>query len=401
MKKIISFIVAILIAFGMIALAHAVVYEALAAILAVIFFITMPAFVSYIFVFLAVSFMVATFISMKWNNKAVRAFYIFSAGWTGFVIYFFFAAFAYGVLIMFVVSSVISTFVSVAWIGFSLLVVVLIIGIYGIFHANDIRVKKINVTIPSMPAVWKNRTAVWVSDIHLGHVRGEFFAKRVTDTILSLKPDIVFIGGDLYDGSKVDEVEIIEPLRALTASDGDEIGRKRVPLGVYFIMGNHEEFNTRATALYAKAIKGIGIKILDDEMVSIDGLQVIGVDHGRTEDRTRFASILEKIFATGHFDPNSPSILLKHEPRDIDIVDRAGISFQISGHTHQGQIFPVSLVTRLVFKGFDYGLKEYIDFGRDGSNREHIQVYTSSGVGTWGPPLRVGTTSEIVICTFL
>jgi hypothetical protein len=391
MKKIISFIIAILIAFCMIALAHAVVYEALAAILATLFFIAMPPITPYIFAFFAVSFMVATFISMKWNNKAVRAFYIFSAGWTGFVIYFFLAAFIYGILVMFGMPLVFA-----AWIGLGFLIVALITAIYGIFHANDVQVTKINVNIPSLPDTWKNRSAIWVSDIHLGHVRGVPFAKKVTDKILLLKPDIVFIGGDLYDGSKVDEVAIIEPLRKLTAVDS--AGRKGVPLGVYFIMGNHEEFNVHGTARYAQAIKDIGIRILDDEMVIIDGLQVIGVDHGRTENRAQFASILEKICTTGHFNAKALSILLKHEPRDLDVAARAGITFQISGHTHQGQIFPVSLITRLTFKGFDYGLRKY---SGENSGKKTMQVYTSSGVGTWGPPLRVGTNSEIVAFTFL
>jgi len=339
---------------------------------------------------------------MKWNNTAVRVFYIFSSVWTGFLIYFFCAAFAYGVVVMFLASSMVMSSVFVAWIGLVLLTAALITGVYGVFHGNDVHVTKVNVNIPSlypMPvassAVWKNRTAVWVSDIHLGHVRGSVFAKKVTDEILSLKPDIVFIGGDLYDGSKVDEAAIIEPLRALT--DIDSLGQKKVPLGVYFIMGNHEEFNVHATARYAGAIKAIGIRILDDEMVTIDGLQIIGVDHGRTENRMRFISILQKITTidSGHFDPKIPSILLKHEPRDLDVAARAGITFQISGHTHQGQIFPVSLVTKLTFKGFDYGLRKYTD-----STGKLMQVYTSSGVGTWGPPLRVGTNSEIVLISF-
>jgi predicted MPP superfamily phosphohydrolase len=374
MRRPFIFTTVIFITLGMIAVAHAVVYEALAAIVATLFFIQLPPFVAYIFIFLAVSFTLATFISMKWNNKAVRTFYIFSAGWTGFLIYFFFAAFVYGVVVIMTPWLVISS-VFIAWIGIGFLAVALMTGIYGIFHGNDIHVTKVNVTMP-----WKNRTAIWVSDIHLGHVRGSAFATKVTDIILSLKPDIVFIGGDLYDGSKVDEKTIIEPLRALS----------RVPLGVYFIMGNHEEFNVHATARYTQAIKDIGIRILDDEIVTIDGLQVIGVDHGRTENKARFASILQEIH------PLRPSILLKHEPRDLDVAARAGISLQISGHTHQGQIFPVSLVTKLTFRGFDYGLKKYTDSGGNS-----MQVYTSSGVGTWGPPLRVGTVSEIVVFTFI
>jgi predicted MPP superfamily phosphohydrolase len=379
MRKPLIFTTVIFITCGMIALAHAVVYEALAAILVTLFFVQMPPYVRYIFVFLTFSFTLATFISMKWNNRTVRAFYIFSAGWTGFAIYLFFAAFVYGILVM-----VGTSFVYAAWIGLGLLAVAAATGIYGILHGNTIQIRHVDVAISSASAgktfSWKNRTAIFVSDVHLGQVRGAAFAKKMTEKILSLKPDIVFIGGDLYDGAKVDETAIIEPLRELTKTGG---------FGVYFVMGNHEEFNVSTTPRYVQAIKNIGIKILDDEMVTIDGLQVIGVDHGSTEKREHFISILERITA-GHFDPTLPTILLKHEPRDLDVAAKAGITLQISGHTHYGQIFPVNLVTRLTFKGLDYGLKKC----------GNMHVYTSSGIGTWGPPLRVGTASEIVVLNF-
>jgi hypothetical protein len=331
-----------------------------------------------------VSFVLATFISMKFNNRAVRVFYTCAAAWTGFVIYFFGAAFLYGLLCMVPVISVGTS----SWIGFSLIAVALVTGIYGIFHSSHITVKQVAVTLPNMPAVWKNRTAIWISDIHLGHVRGVAFARKITEKIISLRPDIVFIGGDLYDGSKVDAAAIIEPLRQLVAVTA--AGQAAVPLGVYFIMGNHEEFHPADTLRYAGAIRNVGVTILDDEMIELDGLRIIGVDHGRTEDRARFTAILGKIIKEK---TSQPTILLKHEPRHNDVAAVAGISLQISGHTHRGQIFPVNLLTWLIFKGFDYGLKPF--------RGNTMQIYTSSGVGTWGPPLRVGTSSEIVVFRFL
>ena len=86
-----------------------------------------------------------------------------------------------------------------------------------------------------------------------------------------------------------------------------------------------------------------------------------------------------------------PSILLKHEPSDLDVAEAAGVSLDLSGHTHHGQIFPLMFFTWQIYKGFDYGLK------RIGA----MQVFTSSGVGTWGPPLRLGTKSEIVEIEFV
>ena len=88
-----------------------------------------------------------------------------------------------------------------------------------------------------------------------------------------------------------------------------------------------------------------------------------------------------------------PSILLKHEPRDLDVAQQAGISLQISGHTHKGQQWPFNHLAQRVYKGYAYGLKQY--------EKSAMQVLVSSGVGGWGPPVRVGSDCEIVHITFM
>jgi predicted MPP superfamily phosphohydrolase len=102
--------------------------------------------------------------------------------------------------------------------------------------------------------------------------------------------------------------------------------------------------------------------------------------------KTRFEDILQNL----QIDRTLPSILLKHVPSHLDVARKNGITLQLSGHTHRAQMFPFNLFTYLIYRGFDYGLHAL------GS----MQVYTSSGVGTWGPPLRVGTRSEIVEILF-
>lgn len=120
--------------------------------------------------------------------------------------------------------------------------------------------------------------------------------------------------------------------------------------------------------------------------MEIDGLQIIGVDYYNASDRKQFSEILSKLA----IDSARPAILLKHEPKDIDVARDAGISLQISGHTHRGQLWPFEYMATLVYKGFSYGLKSL----------GTMQVYVSSGVGTWGPPMRVGTDGEIVVFKF-
>jgi predicted MPP superfamily phosphohydrolase len=215
---------------------------------------------------------------------------------------------------------------------------------------------------------------VFVSDLHLGQINSENFARKVVGKIQTLQPDIVFIGGDLFDGTAFAE-NAAEPFRNL-----------KPKLGLYFITGNHEEF--RDSGKFIAAIKNAGIEILEDNLVEIEGLQVLGVDYNHASDRQRFALILEGL----NIDPNKPSILLKHEPKDIDITATANISLQLSGHTHRAQMWPLNYLAKWIYKGFDYGLKRV--------GQSETQVFTSSGVGTWGPPMRVGTDSEIVVIRF-
>ncbi len=121
-------------------------------------------------------------------------------------------------------------------------------------------------------------------------------------------------------------------------------------------------------------------------MVTIDGLQIAGVSYSDSGSPIRLRAILESL----HLDPGRASILLNHVPSRLSIVEQAGISLQISGHTHSGQLFPFTFFTRRAFGNFTYGLHR---FGK-------LQVYTSSGAGSWGPPMRVGTRPEVVLFTF-
>jgi uncharacterized protein len=317
-----------------------------------------------------ISFIVASLLSLKFNTIGTRTLYRISAAWLGFFLYLLLGAFAYTVALAPFPAAPQET---ASQVGEILIGISIIVGIYGIINANHIRTTSIRVLMPNLPERWKSRRAVFVSDLHLGQVRAAPFAKRIASKIRELKPDIVFIGGDIYDGVAVDTQGVIEPLSKLQA-----------PLGVYFITGNHEEFfdNTK----YLSAIREAGIKILMDEKVMIDGVQLIGVDYAHSSKKAQLDGILQNL----HIDREAPAILLKHVPFDLDVAQKHGITLQLSGHTHRAQVFPFTFLTRWIFKGFDYGLHSL----------RAMQVYTSSGVGTWGPPLRVGTKSEIVEILF-
>lgn len=312
-------------------------------------------------------FIAMLFVEKYSANITTRVLYLITAVWTGTFAYLLMAAVVYDIVNAFVDNS--------RPIGFILFFGAFLTGVYGVFRAQKIAVTKIQVSLTNLPAVWKGRTLVWMSDLHLGSIRGKRFSKKVTELSNSLTPDIVVIGGDLYDGTQAPDLfTIAQPLEKLVSR-----------YGTLYIAGNHEEFGDSSP--FMNAVKKLGVRILDDEKIEIDGVQIIGLDYSNSAKKENFEHMLSSM----HIDTNIPSILLKHEPKDLEIAAQAGISFQISGHTHNGQQWPFNHLANLAYKGYGYGLKKH----------GTMQVYVSSGIGGWGPPLRVGSTCEIVQITFV
>ena len=325
-----------------------------------------------IFIILWISFIYSSLLISFVNSATSRKLYLASSIWLGLSAYLFISSFLYS--IAFALSNIFSPGSNPSSFGIFLICISAVLTIYGMIHAKHIYKKEISITIPNLPLSWKNRTAVFVSDLHLGQIRGKAFAKKIADMIKSLHPNIVFIGGDLYDGVKVDVEDIIFPLSTIGA-----------PFGTYFITGNHEEF--RSSDRFTDAIRGAGIHVLANEAVNLDGLRIIGVNDKDSTKTKRFEDNLAGL----DIDDGEPSILLKHRPDLLSIAEKHSISLQLSGHTHRAQIFPLNFITKWIYRRYDYGLHSY---GK-------MQVYTSSGAGTWGPPLRVGTRAEIVKITFI
>jgi predicted MPP superfamily phosphohydrolase len=320
---------------------------------------------------LSVSLVLASLLAFRYSNVLVRCLYTTAASWLG-------------ILYLFVLAS------ALCWIFYGmakfihfpmdrrilieiLIGVALVASLCAFINARTIRITRISIQLSHLPDHWKGKTAVWVSDTHLGQVRGYGFAQHVATKIESLHPDIVFIGGDLYDGVAVDLDKTIEPFSKISA-----------PYGTYFITGNHEEFFDSTP--YLQAVRRTGIHVLVNEKVELDGLQIIGVDYRDSRREGQFRSILKKM----DIDPQKPSILLKHAPLHLHVAREQQISLQLSGHTHRGQVFLFRFITSKVYQGYDYGLKWFGD----------LLVYTSSGAGTWGPPMRLDTKPEIVAITF-
>lgn len=320
---------------------------------------------------LSVTFVPASLLAFRFSNPLVRVFYTVSAIWFGFVIYLVPAACAcWFVAGIARIGGFHFALRPLAEILFGL---ALATGLIGTVNASWIRVKHISTPLSHLPSEWENKVVALVSDLHLGHVRNMGFARRVAALIEGLRPDTVFIAGDLYDGTAADINRLAQPL-----------GRLSAPQGVYYVAGNHEEY--RGHAKYQEAVARAGIRVLDGEKVVLDGLQIVGIPFHDSVDTVRFRSVLRR----ANLDSQKASLLLTHAPNHPEIAEAEGIGLAVCGHTHAGQLFPFRWMPAREYGRFIYGLQR---LGR-------LFVYTSSGVGTWGPPLRVGTAPEIVLIRF-
>lgn len=326
--------------------------------------------------FLSVSFVCASLLAFRYTNPLVRAFYRGAAVWLGLLTFLFLAALLSWIL--FAAARLAGPSMNGLEANFhrvveGLFAAAVVAGLYGVFNANWTRITRTTVRLANLPEAWRGRKAALISDVHLGHVRNGSFLRRMVAKILREEPDAIFIAGDLYDGTAIDAGRAAEPLSRLTA-----------PHGVYFVAGNHEQFGDDSK--YLNAITAAGVRVLSNEKVEADGLQIIGVPYRNAAQDGHFASALHRI----RFDRERASILLTHAPDHPEIAEAAGVSLQLSGHTHLGQFIPWSWMARRIYRQFVYGL----------SRIGKMQVFTSSGAGTWGPPLRLGSNPEIVVLEF-
>jgi predicted MPP superfamily phosphohydrolase len=344
------------------------------------------------FSLLAVSFMAAFFL-LRWQENALTIdFYRVAAVWVALSVNLLLAVGAtwlcYGVLRL----------LGVAGPGFRVLaggfaVAALAFSLYGFWSAFNPRITQLEVSLPRLPENWHHKTIVQISDVHLGHFHGPAAMHRLAETVNALDPDMVVITGDLFDGMMDGLEEYVEPLKGL-----------RARRGVFMVSGNHEVYAglRRCLDIVARS----GIRVLANERVDVEGLCIIGVSYPGIEREEEIKGL-----ETPPASPSgeAPCILLFHTPTDVRIDGtrdrrsatywrpdttfalsrKLGVSLQLSGHTHKGQMVPFGILTRWIYGGLDYGRHRFGDF----------TLYTSSGVGTWGPPMRTGARPEIVRIT--
>ena len=342
--------------------------------------------------FLSVSFM-AAFLLLRWTENP----------WT--ILYFRFAAiwFALSVKLLLAVGA---TWLLCAFAGLmgsasasfrglasACVILALAWSLHGFWSAFHPVVKPVEIPLEGLPGQWRGRRIVQISDVHLGHFHRPASMMRLAERINALEPDLVVITGDLFDGMTDGMPEFEAALKQLKAR-----------FGVFFVTGNHEIYAGLRRCL--DLVSRTDIRVLFNEVVEVDGLYLMGIAYPGIRDQTEIRGFGDMPRADSG---RRPCILLFHTPTDIRhdhtqdrrtatyfrpdtsfaLSKELGVSLQLSGHTHQGQIFPFGFLTRWIYSGYDYGLH------REGG----FSLYTSSGVGTWGPPMRTGTSPEIVAIT--
>ena len=320
---------------------------------------------------MAIAFILATLLRLRFSHPALRVVYIVTAVWLGILNFAFFAAVG-----CWIVAG--ATLLS-GWplprfqVAAILFGIALVATVYGLVNAQWIRVSRVTVRLRHLPGVWQGRTAALVTDLHLGPLFGAGFLRRVIARLRFLRPDAVFIGGDMFDGSTFGADQLVAPWREFST-----------PQGIYYVTGNHDEFVERS--IFLDAVKRTGVQVLNNEKTTVDGLQIVGIHDSEAENPAELRSILRQVA----IDRLRPSVLVAHRPVNLSVAEEEGISLQLSGHTHGGQIWPWNLLVSRIYGRFAHGL----------SRLGNLQLYTSNGVGAWGPPLRVGTNSEIVLIQF-
>jgi uncharacterized protein len=257
-----------------------------------------------------------------------------------------------------------------------------VIGLVGMIlligHINSIvpRVVTLNLVIPAKSSKLKQLNIVAATDIHLGTIVGRSRIDGIAKKINSLNPDLVLLPGDIVD-------EALKPV--IRQNLGEALRKIRSRLGVYAVTGNHEYIGGVEQA--CAYLDAHNVSMLRDQSIKLaDSFFLVGRED-RSSSNPRFGGHKRKSLAElmEAVDRGYPAILMDHQPFYLDEAAEEKIDLQISGHTHYGQLWPISYIVRRVYA---------LAWGYAKKGTTHY--YVSDGVGTWGPPVRIGNRPEIV-----
>ena len=328
--------------------------------------------------FLALSFIGAQFLKRAFDNSVIDLFWLLGSLWLAAMLYILLsialidlvrlvlrgfgekpaALYAHYGMVKFVLFWVITAGTGV----------LLAVGYYNATHPT---VNTVDVEIDKRAAGRDSLTIVMAADLHLGCINGRGALQRWVAAINDQHPDIVLLPGDVFDDN---------PASVARKKLGDILAEINAPLGVYFAPGNHEGLGNLSQAV--DYLKAHGVQVLLDETVCVDSSFYVAGRLDRSGSRHGVKrKPLRELAPAGE----KPIIVLDHQPVELSEAVAAGVDLQVSGHTHRGQLWPFSLLTKHIYE---------LDWGHLRKGNTHF--YVTQGVGSWGPPVRLGTRSEIV-----
>ena len=259
---------------------------------------------------------------------------------------------------------------AVFWLGMGYIAFIVIISIVGTWNAWNPVVRYYDVNIPKQSDI-SNIKILMASDLHLGSVVGNSHLQKLVDIADEVQPDIILLAGDIIDDQ-------IEPF--LKQNMSETIGKLNTPLGVYAVSGNHDVYGNDLSQL-VKELKNEDIQLLQDETILINNAFYLAGRRDQAEEKRK-----EVYQITRGLDHKKPIIMIDHQPTELNEAEKAGVDLLVSGHTHHGQLAPANLVTGMLFEN-DGGYLQ----------KNSLHSFVSSGFGTWGPPLRIGSRSEVMV----
>ncbi len=243
------------------------------------------------------------------------------------------------------------------------------VALIGLIQSRMVTVRDYTVTLTGAPLSWNNKTAVLVTDTHFGLVNYTKFSEKVVDRILALNPNFVIHAGDFYDGPAVNTASITKSWKRITDT---------IPL--FYTPGNHEVYGDYTA--FVESVHAAGATVLDDKKVLYDGVTIAGITYRHGKESPEATKAIDELGLTD----DAPTILINHPPTSLIAAQAAGVALMVSGHTHNGQMWPMTYIIRRMYGAYYHGLADYAG----------MKVITSSGIGTFGPPLRLFNPPELV-----
>jgi predicted MPP superfamily phosphohydrolase len=304
----------------------------------------------------------------KISSQFIDIYYLLSSAWIGFFLY---------LLLFLIIYQLINLFVKIPSkpAGITIIFLTLLVSLYALWNAYLFKVVHIDIPIKGLREELK---IVLLADIHLGAHRKRGYLEKIVKETNRLQPDLILIPGDIVDSNTALDETLLLPLKEF-----------QVP--AYFVTGNHDTYVETSKLL--KILNKNNVTILHNQVVKTNHLQLIGLDYMKADEKvfdmhpSSEQQTVKGVLPTLEVSLEYPTILMHHSPIGIQYISKRGIDLVLAGHTHAGgQIFPFTLLGSF-FYPFKNGLYNY----------KGTFIYVSQGAGTYGPPMRLGTTNEITL----